>query len=186
MSIKRNSTDFSRLCQPHMLSILLPLFKTCSSRELKARRTILRPSKHPIWLKYYFFSFSPFKFFEDEFKKLIHFRFKLHAITAGLKAMSFYNCLKHAQSNRLCCGGHGYSLASGLPQIIQEADAGCSYEGDNIVLLLQTARYLLKCVQSGVSPHFQFEKLHNSGNKPCWIRDRFSRYLAIFDTFYDQ
>lgn len=43
----------------------------------------------------------------------------------------------------MACGGHGYSDASGLPQLYGIAVGGCTYEGDNIVLLLQTARYSL-------------------------------------------
>jgi acyl-CoA oxidase len=83
-------------------------------------------------------------------------RTKLHAVSAGLKATTFNNCLKFAQLNRLCCGGHGYSMSAGLAQVVQEADGGCTYEGDNVVLLLQTARFLLKsAAQKGLSPHLQ-------------------------------
>ncbi len=53
----------------------------------------------------------------------------------------FTDCLKFAQSNRLCCGGHGYSAASGLSQIIQEADAACTYEGDNVILRKKNQYY---------------------------------------------
>jgi len=42
---------------------------------------------------------------------------------------------------RLACGGHGYSQASGLPKIYVSAVPACTYEGENTVLLLQTARY---------------------------------------------
>ena len=92
----------------------------------------------------------------------------MHAIVSGVKSVLFGDALKFAQLNRLCCGGHGYSLASGLPQLIAEADAGCTYEGDNVVLLLQTARYLLKCAQNGASPHFEFENMSQLKSSPVY------------------
>lgn len=90
--------------------------------------------------------------------------------------------LKFAQLNRLCCGGHGYSMASGLPQLIQEADGGCTYEGDNVVLLLQTARYLLKCVQNNAQPHV----LRSQRSRSCTIFERFHFYLDLFYQLYDR
>jgi acyl-CoA oxidase len=41
---------------------------------------------------------------------------------------------------RLACGGHGYSLASGLPQLYCSVVALATAEGEATVLLLQTAR----------------------------------------------
>ena len=41
---------------------------------------------------------------------------------------------------RLCCGGHGYSLASGLPTLYATMTSSQTYEGENTVMLLQTAR----------------------------------------------
>lgn len=55
----------------------------------------------------------------------------------------------------MSCGGHGYSLASGIPQIYSIMVAGCTYEGENLVMLLQLARYLIKVakdVRSGSKP----------------------------------
>jgi hypothetical protein len=111
--------------------------------------------------------------------------FKLHAVSAGLKAMSFNNCLKFAQLNRLCCGGHGYSASSGLGQIIQEADAGCTYEGDNVVLLLQTARYLLKCAQKGTSPHLDVAQVEQLRQSALYTR-RLEPLFAIFFRLYEE
>jgi hypothetical protein len=96
----------------------------------------------------------------------------------------FGDCLKYAQSNRLCAGGHGYSASSGLSQIIQEADAGSTYEGDNVVLLLQTARYLLKCVQKGVSPHFDLPNIDTLKSSPLY--QNFKAYFEIFYSLYDE
>lgn len=43
------------------------------------------------------------------------------------------------------CGGHGYSLLSGLPSLYTKILASCIYEGENTILLLQAARFLIKC-----------------------------------------
>lgn len=45
---------------------------------------------------------------------------------------------------RLACGGHGYMECSNMPSTYGMVTAACTYEGENTVLLLQTARYLIK------------------------------------------
>ncbi|XP_022718895.1 peroxisomal acyl-coenzyme A oxidase 1-like isoform X3 [Durio zibethinus] len=45
---------------------------------------------------------------------------------------------------RKLCGGHGYLSSSGLPELFAVYAPNCTYEGDNIVLLLQVARFLMK------------------------------------------
>ena len=47
----------------------------------------------------------------------------------------------------MACGGHGYSQASAFPEIYSYAVGGCTYEGENIVMLLQVARSLMKIVE---------------------------------------
>ena len=105
-------------------------------------------------------------------------------MSSAIKAFSFDQCLQYAQISRLCCGGHGYSASSGLSQIILEADAGCTYEGDNIVLYLQTARYLLKCAQKNESPHF------NANNEDILLDSelglKFKGLIAQYNQLYDQ
>ncbi|XP_033726863.1 peroxisomal acyl-coenzyme A oxidase 1-like [Pecten maximus] len=76
----------------------------------------------------------------------------LHALSAGLKAFSSWGCSAGVEVCRMSCGGHGYSLASGLPKIYTNIVPACTYEGENSVMMLQTARYLFKCalrVQKG-------------------------------------
>ena len=99
--------------------------------------------------------------------------------------MTFNNCLKFSQSNRLCCGGHGYSASSGLCQIIQEADGGCTYEGDNVILLLQTARYLLKCAQKSTSPHLEIIDFDQVNSKHHLFK-YFQPYFDLFYRLYDE
>lgn len=45
----------------------------------------------------------------------------------------------------MSCGGHGYSRSSGLPDIYVEFTPSCTYEGENTVMMLQTARSAKYC-----------------------------------------
>ncbi|XP_068940340.1 peroxisomal acyl-coenzyme A oxidase 2 [Petaurus breviceps papuanus] len=69
---------------------------------------------------------------------------ELHALSAGMKAMVSDHSILGAEICRRACGGHGYSLLSGLPFLVTKVTASCTYEGENTVLYLQTARYLVK------------------------------------------
>ncbi|CAI5490065.1 unnamed protein product [Closterium sp. Naga37s-1] len=71
---------------------------------------------------------------------------EVHAATAGLKALTTAATAEGIEECRKLCGGHGYSLYSALPQLYAAFVPTCTYEGDNTVLLLQVARYLLKAV----------------------------------------
>jgi len=72
----------------------------------------------------------------------LHFYFQqLHATSSGLKAISSSSAMFGIEQCRLACGGHGYSQASGIPKIYVQATAACTYEGENTVLFLQTARF---------------------------------------------
>lgn len=72
---------------------------------------------------------------------------ELHATSSGVKSVATEIALKGIESCRVSCGGHGYSLSSGFPYIFYQAAPSVTYEGDNTVLLLQTARYLVKIRQ---------------------------------------
>ncbi|KAG6460350.1 hypothetical protein O3G_MSEX011938, partial [Manduca sexta] len=69
---------------------------------------------------------------------------ELHALACCLKAVSTSDAASMVERCRLACGGHGYMLSSNLHQIYGLATAACTYEGENTVLMLQTARYLVK------------------------------------------
>jgi acyl-CoA oxidase len=45
------------------------------------------------------------------------------------------------------CGGHGYSEYSGIPFHYKENLANTILEGENSILLLQVARFLLKSME---------------------------------------
>uniref|UniRef100_A0A8C2W3I7 Acyl-coenzyme A oxidase n=1 Tax=Chinchilla lanigera TaxID=34839 RepID=A0A8C2W3I7_CHILA len=77
---------------------------------------------------------------------------ELHALTAGLKAFTTWTANTGIEECRLACGGHGYSHCSGIPNIYVTFTPCCTFEGENTVMMLQTARFLMKSydqVQSG-------------------------------------
>ncbi|GAB1298612.1 Peroxisomal acyl-coenzyme A oxidase 2 [Apodemus speciosus] len=78
---------------------------------------------------------------------------ELHALSTGMKAMFADICAQGTEICRRACGGHGYSKLSGLPTLVTQAAASCTYEGENTVLYLQLARFLMKnYLQAQVSP----------------------------------
>ncbi|CAM6021334.1 unnamed protein product [Sphagnum balticum] len=80
---------------------------------------------------------------------------EVHACTAGLKSITTSVTADGIEQCRKLCGGHGYLCASGLPELYAAYVPACTYEGDNTILLLQVARFLLKTltqVASGTKP----------------------------------
>ncbi|KAE8683987.1 hypothetical protein F3Y22_tig00111164pilonHSYRG00070 [Hibiscus syriacus] len=78
-----------------------------------------------------------------------------HACTAGLKSMTTSVTADAIEECRKLCGGHGYLSNSGLRELFAVYIPTCTYEGDNVVLLLQVARFLMKAVSqlgSGKKP----------------------------------
>ncbi|ULT92639.1 hypothetical protein L3Y34_010025 [Caenorhabditis briggsae] len=72
----------------------------------------------------------------------------IYALSSGLKALVTFEVQGGIEQCRLACGGHGYSHASGIPELSAFSCGSCTYEGDNLVLLLQVAKYLMKvCAQ---------------------------------------
>ncbi|XP_068627015.1 acyl-coenzyme A oxidase 1-like [Battus philenor] len=69
---------------------------------------------------------------------------ELHALSCCLKAITTSDAAACVERCRLACGGHGYMLSSNLPLTYGMVTAACTYEGENTVMLLQTARYLVK------------------------------------------
>ncbi|XP_061181287.1 peroxisomal acyl-coenzyme A oxidase 1-like [Saccostrea echinata] len=100
---------------------------------------------------------------------------QLHAISAGLKAFSSWTCSAGVETCRLCCGGHGYSHASGLPKIYIDCVPGCTYEGENNVMMLQVARFLMKIygkMQNGESlPSFMQYLTTDLNKRSCMTEE---------------
>eukprot|EP01099_Mayorella_cantabrigiensis_P001461 TRINITY_DN1639_c0_g3_i1.p1 TRINITY_DN1639_c0_g3~~TRINITY_DN1639_c0_g3_i1.p1 ORF type:complete len:692 (-),score=149.44 TRINITY_DN1639_c0_g3_i1:253-2328(-) len=69
---------------------------------------------------------------------------EVHAASAGLKAITTETTSNGLEVCRMACGGHGFSAFSGFSELYVDYIPTCTYEGDNTVMLLQTARYLLK------------------------------------------
>ncbi|XP_051483612.1 peroxisomal acyl-coenzyme A oxidase 2 isoform X2 [Apus apus] len=76
---------------------------------------------------------------------------ELHASSSGFKALVTQHCTSGVEICLRACGGHGYSLLSGLPSLYTKILASCIYEGENTILLLQTARFLIKSFMAASS-----------------------------------
>lgn len=75
---------------------------------------------------------------------------ELHALASGLKAMCTNIAADGIETCRRTCGGHGYSRLSGLPTLYASYVQNVTWEGDNPILYLQTARYLLRALLTGL------------------------------------
>ncbi|XP_028031565.1 probable peroxisomal acyl-coenzyme A oxidase 1 isoform X3 [Bombyx mandarina] len=98
---------------------------------------------------------------------------ELHALSSCLKALSTSDSAALIEQCRLACGGHGYMLSSNLPLLYSFVTATRTYEGDYTVLLLQTARFLIKAweqAESGnpVTPTVSYMEEAVVGNKYKW------------------
>ncbi|CAL4062320.1 unnamed protein product, partial [Meganyctiphanes norvegica] len=82
----------------------------------------------------------------------------LHALSCGMKAMSSMDGTRGVDIMRLGCGGHGYLSSSNLPRIYGTQAAAQTYEGENTVMWLQVARYLIKSYREARKGR----KLHHS------------------------
>jgi len=90
---------------------------------------------------------------------------ELHAILSGMKALSTWMTCEGIESCRRGCGGHGFSLLSGLPTLYSYYVQNATWEGDNNVLCLQSARALIKALVSagqGKSPQGSAAYLGNA------------------------
>ncbi|XP_059965479.1 peroxisomal acyl-coenzyme A oxidase 2 isoform X3 [Mesoplodon densirostris] len=97
---------------------------------------------------FHFVANSLLEFFHRSYSSILDRDFRLlpelHALSAGMKALVSDFCIQGAELCRRACGGHGYSKLSGLPSLVTRVTASCTYEGENTVLYLQTARFLVK------------------------------------------
>lgn len=75
----------------------------------------------------------------------------LHASSSGLKSLTTTMAVEAIEDCRRACGGHGYSMFSGLGLFYQDYLPNVTWEGDNYILTQQTARYLLKTYRNVVA-----------------------------------
>ncbi|KAM5188618.1 peroxisomal acyl-coenzyme A oxidase 2 [Callospermophilus lateralis] len=106
---------------------------------------------------FHFTAVSLLEFFHRSYDEILRKDFsllpELHALSTGMKAMMSELCTQGAELCRRACGGHGYSKLSGLPSLVTQVTASCTYEGENTVLYLQVARFLVKSyLQAKMSP----------------------------------
>ncbi|XP_022126113.2 probable peroxisomal acyl-coenzyme A oxidase 1 [Pieris rapae] len=98
---------------------------------------------------------------------------ELHALSSCLKSVSTSDASFLIEQCRFACGGHGYMTSSRLPHIYAFVVATRTYEGDYTVLLLQTARFLVKAwelAESGVevSPTVSYLNRANKHKELEW------------------
>ncbi len=74
---------------------------------------------------------------------------EVHALSSGLKAMTGEVVSDGVDVCRRMCGGHGYLLASGLPEVFQNYTAVQTFEGTAQVLEPQLARFILRLATPG-------------------------------------
>ncbi|KAL4584784.1 hypothetical protein LXL04_009394 [Taraxacum kok-saghyz] len=73
---------------------------------------------------------------------------EVHACTSGLKSLTTATTAEGIDECRKLCGGHGYLVSSGLPELFAVYVPACTYEGENVVLMLQVAKFLVKTVSN--------------------------------------
>lgn len=72
----------------------------------------------------------------------------IHASSAGLKSYTTTVTADGIEDCRKACGGHGYLMCSGLPELITTYLQNPTVEGDNQMLPQQVAKVLLKLVEA--------------------------------------
>ena len=73
---------------------------------------------------------------------------ELHARSSGLKAVLTAVASDGIEAARRACGGHGYSVLSGLLTMYASYVQNCTWEGDNNVMLLQVRIEVIVFAQS--------------------------------------
>ncbi|CAD6185264.1 unnamed protein product [Caenorhabditis auriculariae] len=112
----------------------------------------------------------------------------LHALTSGLKAVVTYLAGQGIEQARQACGGHGYSMASYMGEIYGVGIAGCTYEGENLVMMQQLGRYLIKAVKSvkeGKKPTGYVAYLAHAGQRhsliDCRPNEGYAEHIRAFE-----
>lgn len=114
---------------------------------------------------------------------------ELHTITCGLKAFSSEIASEGVEIARRACGGHGYLASSGLSNLYVDLLPVVTVEGENTILYLQVARYILKKVSSFVLkgetlPH-SLQYVSDDRKRPISLEtlDGLQRILQIRSSF---
>ncbi|CAG9321703.1 unnamed protein product [Blepharisma stoltei] len=72
---------------------------------------------------------------------------ELHALSSLCKGFITASAIECIEVCRRCCGGHGYSMYSGIPHLYASYLPSATYDGDNSILILQSARYMTNIIK---------------------------------------
>lgn len=72
---------------------------------------------------------------------------EIHAIISTMKPLCSWFARRGIQECRDLCGGFGYSWYTRLCQIYNDNEINITWEGDNTVLLQQSAKFLFECMK---------------------------------------
>ena len=70
----------------------------------------------------------------------------MHLTLSCLKAFLTWETLESVKTCRELCGGHGFSSYAGFSKLIDATASHVTLEGDNWVMMQQTARGLIKAL----------------------------------------
>lgn len=93
---------------------------------------------------------------------------EIASTTAGFKAIATFLCSEGIEDLRKACGGVGYLLSSGIASLAGDYVWRVTAEGDWIILMLQTARFIVKKigeVQKGKKITGPYSYLNALGDK---------------------
>lgn len=72
---------------------------------------------------------------------------ELHALSSLYKGFITSMAVENIEVCRKACGGHGYSMYSGIPHLYAAYLPACTYDGDNSILILQAAKYMVNIIK---------------------------------------
>ncbi|CAH0522169.1 unnamed protein product [Peronospora belbahrii] len=71
----------------------------------------------------------------------------IHGTMSGFKAFCTWDVQAAIDACRQSCGGNGYSKYTGLADLLADFSVMVTFEGDNTVMVQQTANYLMRAVE---------------------------------------
>jgi acyl-CoA oxidase len=95
----------------------------------------------------------------------------VHGTMAGMKAFTTWDTLSSIEECREACGGQGFSSYSGLAHMLSDFSVMVTFEGDNTVMALQTASYVVRSVkqmQQGKKLSGSVEYLERKNSSSTW------------------
>jgi acyl-CoA oxidase len=89
----------------------------------------------------------------------------LHCIISLYKSYVTFGILDGIEECRRSCGGHGFLMLSGLPSLYLEYLPAITYDGDNSILILQSARYYMNTMRKGKEVNENLLYLHSQNQE---------------------